>query len=105
MQLNILEYLEEGALRHCPDKVAIVDGGRTYTFAAVARDAKRCAAQILRRCDTTNQPVAVFLPKEANVIIADLGIVYSGNIYNNLDTKSPAQSVFSPEFSRTSILF
>ncbi len=93
MQLNILEYLDEGALRRCPDKEAIIDGGLTYSFAQVARNAKICAAQILRRRDTTNQPVAVFLPKGANVIIADLGIVYSGNIYTNLDTKSPVQRV------------
>jgi len=93
MQLNILEYLEQGALLLCPNKEAIIDAGRSYSFAEVARDAKRCAAQILRRRDTTNQPVAVFLPKGANVVIADLGIVYSGNIYTNLDTKSPAQRV------------
>lgn len=93
MQLNILEYLDEGALRRCPDNDAIVDAGRAYSFAEVARDAKRCAAQILRRRDTTNQPIAVFLPKGANVIIADLGIVYSGNIYTNLDTKSPTRRV------------
>ena len=93
MQLNILEYLEEGALRRCPHKEAIIDGGRAYSFAEVARDAKRCAAQILLRRDRTNQPIAVFLPKGANVIIADLGIVYSGNIYTNLDTKSPARRV------------
>ena len=93
MQLNILEYFHKGALRHCPNKEAIIDAGRFYSFAEVARDAKRCAAQILRRRDTTNQPVAVFLPKSANVIIADLGIVYSGNIYTNIDTKSPAQRV------------
>ena len=72
---------------------AIIDAGRAYTFAEVARDAKRCAAQVIRRHDTTNQPVAVFLPKGANVIIADLGIVYSGNIYTNPDIKSPAQRV------------
>ena len=93
MQLNILQYLDEGALRRCPDKEAIIDAGRAYSFAEVARDAKRCAAQILRRRDATNQPIAVFLPKGANVIIADLGIVYSGNIYTNLDIKSPTQRV------------
>ncbi len=93
MQLNILDYLDKGALRSCPDKDAIIDAGRAYSFAEVARDAKRCAAQILRRRDTTNQPIAVFLPKTANVIIADLGIVYSGNIYTNLDVKSPAKRI------------
>lgn len=93
MQLNILEYLEKGALRRCPDKEAIIDAGRAYSFGEVARNAKICAAQILRLRDTINQPIAVFLPKTANVIIADLGIVYSGNIYTNLDVKSPAKRV------------
>lgn len=60
MQLNILEYLEKGALRRCPDKEAIIDAGRAYSFGEVARNAKICAAHILRLRDTTNQPVAVF---------------------------------------------
>ena len=36
-----------------------------------------------------NQPIAVYLPKCAETIFANLGIVYSGNIYANLDVKSP----------------
>src|SRR5436190_6681450 len=37
------------------------------------------------------QPIPVFLPKGAGNIIADLGILYSGNAYANLDIKSPPQ--------------
>jgi D-alanine--poly(phosphoribitol) ligase subunit 1 len=93
MQINILEYLESGAARLCPDKVAIVDQDRSYTFAEMELFAKRVATLLLRRNDVTGKPIAVFLPKSANAIFAVLGIVYSGNIYTNLDVKSPAQRV------------
>jgi D-alanine--poly(phosphoribitol) ligase subunit 1 len=93
MQINILEYLENGAARQHPGKIAVVDAARSYTFAELERYAKRCATLLIRRVDVTCRPVAVFLPKSANVVFADLGIVYSGNIYANLDVKSPAQRV------------
>ena len=93
MSLNVLEYFENGAARHFPGKVAIVDLDRSFTFAEVESHAKQCAALLLRRIDTINQPIAVFLPKCAEAIFADLGIAYSGNIYTNLDVKSPAQRI------------
>ncbi len=39
--------------------------------------------------------MAVFLPKSAQTIITDLGILYSGNCYANLDIKSPPQRLKS----------
>ena len=93
MQINILEYLENGAAKHCPGKIAIVDQDRSYSFAELESRAKRCAALLIGRADATGRPVAVFLPKSAGVVFADLGIVYSGNIYSNLDVKSPPQRI------------
>ena len=91
MQINVLEYFEHGALAKCRQKVAIVDQARRYTFEEVERFAKNCAALILERTIAFNQPIAVFLPKCAQTIIADLGILYSGNCYANLDLKSPPE--------------
>jgi len=93
MQINVLEYFERGSAKHFPDKIAIVDRDRSYTFREVERYAKSCATLLLRRGDFLNRPVAVYLPKSASVIFADLGILYSGNIYLNLDTKSPARRI------------
>jgi amino acid adenylation domain-containing protein len=93
MQINILEYLENGGARHSRDKVAIVDSERSYTFGELEHYAKCCAALLIRRNDVIGRPIAVYLPKSANAIFADLGIVYSGNIYMNLDVKSPAQRI------------
>lgn len=91
MQVNIIEYFENGALKNCRNRVAIVDGSSSYTFEDLEKYAKRLATLLIRRADTINQPIAVFMPKNAATIFADLGILYSGNFYTNLDTKSPAQ--------------
>src|SRR5271170_1590250 len=91
MQINVIEYFEKGTLLKCKEKVAIKDQSGEYTFAQIERFAKNCAALLLKRKDLIRRPVPVFLPKSAQNIIADFGILYSGNAYANLDIKSPAQ--------------
>lgn len=93
MQINVLEYFEKNTLRRCPDKTVVVDGDAAYTVKDVERLSKRVASVIIRAGRSKNRPVAVYLSKGANVIFADLGIMYSGNIYVNLDVKSPGQRV------------
>jgi amino acid adenylation domain-containing protein len=95
VQINVLEYFEQGALVHSRQKVAVIDGDRRYTFEELERYAKKCANGILQRMPGINQPVAVFLPKSAQTIIADLGILYSGNCYANLDLRSPPERLRS----------
>src|SRR5512136_745639 len=91
MQINVIEYLEKGALQKCRDKVAVREGLREHTFGQIERFAKNLAALILNKSAAMNQPVPVFLPKSAQNIVADVGIIYSGNAYANLDVKSPPQ--------------
>jgi amino acid adenylation domain-containing protein len=93
MQVNILQYLESGSAGEFSDRVAIVDSVRSFTFSELEHLSKRCAELILRRTDVICKPVALYLPKSAEVIFADLGIVYSGNFYTNLDIKSPGQRI------------
>lgn len=91
MQINVIEYFEKGAALKCRDKVAVVEQDRQFTFEEIERFAKNCAALILKRTSAIRQPVPVFLPKSAQNIVADIGILYSGNAYANLDIKSPPQ--------------
>ena len=95
MQINVLEYLESGPLLKCRDKVAVIDRDRRLTFGEVELFAKNCAALLLKQTAVVNQPIAVFLPKSAEAIIANLGILYTGNCYTNLDIKSPPQRLKS----------
>lgn len=91
MQINVVEYFEKGALQTDKQKIAIREPGREYSFGELEKLAKTCAALILQRGDIMHEPIPVFLPKGAGNIIADLGILYSGNAYANLDIKSPSQ--------------
>lgn len=89
MQVNILEYFERYLAANGGGATAVIDGAREFSFAELERLSKRCAALLVARVDVVGRPVAVYLPKSAEVIFADLGIVYSGNIYVNMDVKSP----------------
>lgn len=91
MQSNVLAYFEHGAARTCPDKVAIVDGETRLTFVELQARARQAAIALVARADVTSEPVAVYLPKSADMVVANLAILYSGNIYTNLDVKSPPQ--------------
>ena len=91
MQINVLEYFEKGALLKHPDKIAVKEANRQFCFAEVGRFAKNLAALILKRKDMIRHPVPVFLSKSAESIVADIGVLYSGNAYANLDVKSPPQ--------------
>lgn len=93
MKLSVIDFFERGALRQFPGKVAIVDGTRTLAFAELDACAKRCAMHFIRCGTGVNQPVVVYLPKCIETVVADLGIIYSGNAYCNLDIKSPAQRI------------
>jgi D-alanine--poly(phosphoribitol) ligase subunit 1 len=95
MQTNVIEYLEKGALARCPDKVAVIDGEKSCTFAELADAARSCAQDIIALKDIVRRPIAVFLPKGEATVTADLGIVYSGNCYMNLDVRSPALRIKS----------
>jgi amino acid adenylation domain-containing protein len=91
MQINAIDYFEQGALVTCREKVAVQDPQGNYTFRELERFAKNCAALILKKVNSSSQPIPVFLPKSAQNIVADLGILYSANCYANLDVKSPPQ--------------
>jgi amino acid adenylation domain-containing protein len=95
MQINVLEYLEQGALANFKDRPAIVHDGHACAFEQLAWLAKRCASQLVRKSDATNRPIAVYLPKSSDTVVADLGILYSGNCYMNLDLGSPPQRIKS----------
>ena len=89
MQQNMLWYFEAGAARHHPDKTAIMDGATATTFAQLRARALTLAGRLLGASDVLHQPIAVYLPKSADAVVADLAVLYTGNIFTNLDVKSP----------------
>ncbi len=90
---NILEYFED-TLAEKPDKTAVIDGERRITFSQLSQESKALAFRLWEQCSgQIRRPVAVFLKKSIESVTADLGIVYSGNAYMNLDVKTPLSRI------------
>lgn len=90
---NILEYFEKTIIEK-KDKIAVIDGERKINFAELSQASFSVATAIKVNSNSSiKNPVAVFLPKSIESIIADIGIVYSGNAYMNLDVKTPLERI------------
>jgi amino acid adenylation domain-containing protein len=93
-QKNILEYFNK-TVQHLPEKIAVVDGDKNISFKELEEKTLELANNIVTKIDSQNRPIAVFLPKSINSVIADIAITYSGNIYMNLDVKTPLERIKS----------
>ena len=74
-----------------PNTVAIRDGKVSVSFGELKANETKIADWLSTTYKTTRQPVAIFLPKCAHAIMADLAIVHSGNAYMNMDVKTPTE--------------
>lgn len=92
MKINLIEYFRE-RVAQMPDRPAVVEGDRRVDFRTLSGQAVGLAQVLVERCGCTNRPIAVYLPKSIEAVAADLAITYSGNIYMNLDVKTPAERI------------
>lgn len=83
---SILSRFEEIVGKH-PDKTAIADSRRAYTFRQL-RDAAVGLAAALPE-NTENQPVGVFVNRTAETAVLFLAAVYGGGFYIPLDPGLP----------------
>src|SRR5674476_435415 len=88
MKINLTEYFEE-TVKINSYKTAVIDGDTAITFSDLYLRSKVVAALLINKLEKTNRPIAVYLPKSAESLIADIAILYSSNFYMNLDIKSP----------------
>lgn len=95
MYTNVIDCLEI-TTKKTPDKIAIIDGDRKKSFCELTEDAKRLSCSIKRKTSgVLRKPIAVFLDKNIESIVSDIAIIYSGNAYMNLDTKTPLKRLNS----------
>ena len=91
MYRNVLEYLEENALKY-PEKAAFDDDKKIVTFHELMVQAKAIGSA-LSTVNCVGKPVVVYLPKGCDCITSFMGIVYSGGFYCPIDVKMPADRV------------
>lgn len=110
MKKNIIDYFQNTLLEN-KEKIAVIDGDEKISFSELDLCAKNLAFKILSISECKNTPIAVFLPKSIDAVVANIGISYSGNFYMNLDVKSPQERIsgilelIKPQFVITSELY
>lgn len=91
MNINLLDCFEKTVAGN-PEKKAVVHKDSYISFGALGKKARMTGCLCAERVGSIrNRPIAVLLPKEINIIIADLGILYSCNAFMNLDIKTPRE--------------
>ena len=73
-----------------PERLAVKDGNRTFTYKQLNQAANRIARSILEQPGTTEDPVALLFEHGVFIIAAILGILKTGRIYVPLDPALPA---------------
>jgi len=92
MKINLLQLFEETVNKY-PEKTAVIDKDRTVNFADLRKKAIQTGTRIAHQGIPQNKPVGVFLDKSVESVYADLGILYAGDFYMNLDIKTPAERI------------
>ena len=95
MKSNLLDYFDETVNKKNND-IAVCHNDQNVTFTELKEKSIQLASFLVSEInEATNSPIAVFLPKEINTIIADLSIMYSSNAFMNLDVKTPNERIMN----------
>lgn len=92
MKKNILEYFYNTVDKN-QSKIAAIEFDKSITFYDLDKRAQILANAILAKKSFFNKPIAVYLPKSIESVVADIAITYSCNIYMNIDVKSPHERI------------
>ena len=95
VKAHLLDYFEETAARR-DQYIAVKHNDQEISFTDLQGKAQKLATSLVSQINgVMNTPIAVFLPKEINTVIADLGIMYSSNPFMNLDVKTPRERIMN----------
>lgn len=89
---NVLQYLENDAKKY-PDKIALCDEFRSYTYAEYCDIAMKIGTYLVNsKCNGAhNRPIAVLIDRNAYSVLAFMGIAYTGNFYVPIDNSLPEE--------------
>lgn len=93
MKKNILQYLEQTAEQYA-NKIAFGDINREVTYMEFLTNSKKIGSS-LSNVEKINQPIAILIDKSVACLETMMGVLYSGNFYTVLDTKSPNERLAS----------
>ena len=93
MNIHLLDTFEK-TVSECAAKIAVVHNTQSITFDELQKKSVCLGSHIVELTKgCVNTPIAVFLPKEIQTVVADIGIMYSSNPFMNLDVKTPKERI------------
>ena len=93
MNIHLLDTFEK-TVSECAAKIAVVHNAQSITFDELHKKSVCLGSHIVELTEgCVNTPIAVFLPKEIQTVVADIGIMYSSNPFMNLDVKTPKERI------------
>jgi len=90
--LTPLRFLERASSVH-PDRNAIIDGPRTFTYAAMAAQVTRLANALRAKGLQPGDRVAYLAPNCAEVLIAHFAVPLAGGVLVTLNTRLAAEEI------------
>ena len=90
MTNSVTNWLEDTARKY-PDKVAFADKHKSITFSQLRSQALALAGVLVQY--ERKQPIAVYMDKSVDMLVAYMGIAYSGNFYSPIAVDMPAPRI------------
>ncbi len=80
-----------GSVSRCPDKTCIIADGRSYTYAQVDEISDRIAGYLAAQGIGKGDVVSILIPRCEYILIASMGVMKAGAIYQPLDPSYPQE--------------
>src|SRR6478672_4025597 len=93
-QLTPLRFLERSASVH-PNRTAIIDGPRTFSYAAMAAQANRLAHALQAKGLQPGDRVAYLAPNCAEMLVAHFAVPLAGGLLVTINTRLSAEEIAS----------
>lgn len=90
---NVLEYLEFSEQRNGTG-IAIIDPNNSYSYTEYMKLCQNVGAHLASKI-SIKQPVAVYMDKSCDSMIAFMGIVYAGGFYTQINKTYPSTRIQS----------
>lgn len=90
--LTPLSFLDRAADLH-PDRVAVIDEGRQFTWKDVRRRCRALAAQLVRLGVRSGEIVSVLAPNTAEMFEAQFAVAMTGAVLNTINTRLDVETV------------
>ena len=85
--------LFEAQVERTPDKVAVIDGDRQFTYSELNRLCNRLASHLRRQGVRPEVRVGVYMERSAEAVVAFYAILKAGGVYVILDPSYPAERI------------